>query len=83
MAKKIKRRVVTSKHLFRYINGKPLNSEISLLEKAIFHSFKLTFEDDPTGKSLLRYDGKPVVFKNESGDLKDLFKKIVNCYSTI
>lgn len=75
------RRVITKNHIFRRVNDKPDPREIAILEKAIYHSFKMLTVDAVDGQ--LFYDEKPVAGKNGSLDLKELFSKIVHTYSIL
>lgn len=63
---------------------RPDSEQLAVLEKAIYHSFKMTFKPDDSGASQLLYDGQPV--KGSAGnviDLNHLFKLIVSTYATL
>jgi len=75
------RRVITESHIFRRINDKPDPREMQILEKAIYHSFKMLTKEASSGTLL--YDGKPVAGIGGALDLKELFSKIVHTYSLL
>lgn len=63
---------------------RPDAEQLALLEKAIYHSYKMTFVEDPGGNSNLLSDGIPVKgAKTVKVDLNDFFKLIVKTYSTL
>ena len=63
---------------------RPDEEQLMLLEKAIFHSYKLTFKADASGASNVLYDGEPVIGStSDQIDLNSFFKLIVQTYSTL
>lgn len=59
---------------------RPDEEQLALLEKAIYHSFKMTFSLDSSQTSKVCYEGKAVI---TGVDLKDFFKLIVKTYATL
>jgi hypothetical protein len=57
---------------------RPDAEQLALLEKAIYHSFKMKFSKDETSE--ICYDDEPVKL---NGDLKDFFQLIVKTYANL
>ncbi|MBS1526682.1 MAG: hypothetical protein JST19_13580 [Bacteroidetes bacterium] len=57
---------------------RPDAAQLALLEKSIYHSFKMKFSKDPN--SGICYDGEPVKL---GGDLNDFFQLIVKTYANL
>ena len=72
-AKKIKYPTPKERRIVR-----PDAEQLALLEKSIYHSFKMKFSKDPASE--LCFDGEPVKLK---GDLKDFFELIVKTYANL
>lgn len=72
-AKKIKYPTPTEHRIVR-----PAAEHLALLEKSIYHSFKMKFSKDAA--SGICYDGEPVKL---NGDLKDFFQLIVKTYANL
>jgi len=69
----------------RYID-RPTNEQLELLGKAIYHLYKMLFQEDSVGSSNLVYNGIPICPLNSDGepfDLKLLFEMIVNVYAIL
>lgn len=77
------RRVITANHIFRRVNDKPDPREITLLEKAFYHEYKMMFREDTSGQSSITFGGLSVTTKTGTLDLKELFSKIVHTYSIL
>ena len=76
-------RAVTDKHLFRNVNDKPTDDELTTLKKAVYYAIKMVFDADPTGESKILFEGKPVKGKGDKVELMDLYSKIINTYGTM
>jgi len=57
---------------------RPDTEQLDLLEKSIYHSFRMKFSKDPN--SGICYDGESVKL---NGDLKDFFQLIVKTYANL
>jgi len=57
---------------------RPDAEQLALLEKSIYHSFKMKFSKDINSE--ICYDGQPVKL---NGDLKEFFQLIVKTYATL
>lgn len=64
--------------------SRPDSEQLAILEKAIYHSFRMTFKHDASGSSKVFFNGEPVHGSAADGvKLNNFFKLIVQTYATL
>ena len=64
--------------------NRPSAEDLAILEKAIYHAFKMTFVSDENASTAIYFEGKPVKPREgEQVELSEFFNRIVKTYSTL